>query len=98
MWTRVRFLTSKKMLIVIVQVSQESKPAWCYKLHNPLVDTDAYVDSSDVSLAVYLCTHGCLIYFCRGDFSFTTDIYDEFDVDGLAWESQTEVWFLWRVL
>ena len=28
----------------------------------PLVDTDAYVASSDVSLGEYLCTHVCLIY------------------------------------
>ena len=32
------------------------------KLHPPLVDTDAYVASSDVSLAGYICTHICLIY------------------------------------
>ena len=52
----------KKVLVVIVQVSQESKLACCNKLHNPLVDNDAYVISSDVSLAEYLCTHSCLIY------------------------------------
>ena len=28
----------------------------------PFVDTDAYVASSDVSLAEYFCTHVCLIY------------------------------------
>ena len=52
----------KEILVDVVQVSQESKLACCNKLHNPLVDNDAYVDSSDVSLAEYLCTHGCLIY------------------------------------
>ena len=30
--------------------------------HHPFVDADAYVASSDVSLAEYLCTHVCLIY------------------------------------
>ena len=29
MWTRVRFLTSKEILVVVVQISQESKLA-CY--------------------------------------------------------------------
>ena len=32
------------------------------KLHNPPFDTDAYVDSFDVSRAEYICTHVCLIY------------------------------------
>ena len=27
------------------------------KPHHPFVDTDAYVDRSDVSLAGYICTH-----------------------------------------
>ena len=32
----------------------------------PFVDNDAYVVSSDVSLAGYICTHVCLFYvFCR---------------------------------
>ena len=32
------------------------------KLNYPFVDTDAYVVSSDVSLAEYNCTHVYLIY------------------------------------
>ena len=61
MWTRVRHL--KELLAVLVQVSHLVK-SWLavVKLHPPLVDTDAYVASSDVSLAGYICTHVCLIY------------------------------------
>ena len=36
------------------------------------MDTDAHVDSSDVSLAEYLCTHGCLSMFLQRDFSLTS--------------------------
>ena len=43
--------TSKELLAVVVQ-----------DRHQPLVDNDAYVVSSDVSLAGYICTHVCLIY------------------------------------
>ena len=57
-----QYVTPKILLVVIVHVSQESKLACCNKLHTPFVDNDAYVDSSDVCLAKYLCTHGCLIY------------------------------------
>ena len=61
MWTRVRHLrrvtcsrSSGKLL------SQSWRAA--VKLHHPFVDTDAYVDRSDVSLAGYICTHVFLIY------------------------------------
>ena len=55
--------TSKELLAVVVQDS-----SWLatVKLHHPLVDNDAYVVRSDVSLAGYICTHVCLFYvFCR---------------------------------
>ena len=65
MRTRVCCATSKKVLIVVVQVSHDSMLACCNKLHNPLVDNDAYADSSDVSLAKYLCTHVCLFMFLQ---------------------------------
>ena len=35
------------------------------KPHHPFVDNDAYVVSSDVSLAGYICTHVFLFMFCR---------------------------------
>ena len=45
------------------RLATESKMACCSKNStNPLVDTDAYVASSDVSLDGYICTHICLIY------------------------------------
>ena len=55
--------TSKELLAVIVRDWPPSQ-SWlaAVKLHHPFVDTDAYVVSSDVSLAEYLCTHVCLIY------------------------------------
>ena len=65
MWTRVRHL--KELLAVIVQDSHRVK-AGLLQLNSttPFVDTDAYVVSSDVSLAGYICTHVCLFYvFCR---------------------------------
>ena len=56
MWTRVRHL--KKLLAVVVQDSHRVK-AGLLQLNPtiPFVDNDAYVDSSDVSLAGYICTH-----------------------------------------
>ena len=41
--------------------------SWLAALNStsPLVDTDAYVASSDVILAEYLCTHVCLITVFR---------------------------------
>ena len=99
MWTRVRFLTSNEVT-GSHSTGQPLSQSWlaAVKPHNPFVETDAYVVSSDVSLAEYLCTHGCLIYVYTGDFSLASVFCDEFDVDRLVWESQTEVWFLWRVL
>ena len=59
--------TSKELLAVVVQDSHRVK-AGLLQLNPtiPFVDNDAYVVSSDVSLAGYICTHVCLIYvFCR---------------------------------
>ena len=56
MWTRVRHL--KSYIAVVVQDSHRVK-AGLLQLNPtlPVVDNDAYVDSSDVSLAGYICTH-----------------------------------------
>ena len=61
MWTRVRHL--KELLAVVVQDSHRVK-AGLLQLNPtiPFVDNDAYLDSSDVSLAGYICTHVCLFY------------------------------------
>ena len=61
MWTRVRHL--KELLAVVVQDSHRVIAGLLQlKSTTPFVDTDAYVDSSNVSLAGYICTHVCLIY------------------------------------
>ena len=55
--------TSKELLVVIVQVSHWVKAGLQHSNSTaPFVDNDAYVDSSDVSLAGYICTHVCLFY------------------------------------
>ena len=56
----------KKLLAVVVQDSHRVK-AGLLQLNPiiPLVDNDAYVVSSDVSLAGYICTHVCLFYVYR---------------------------------
>ena len=61
MWARVHHL--KELLAVVVQVSHWVK-AGLLQLNptTPFVDNDAYVVSSDVSLARYNCTHVCLFY------------------------------------
>ena len=61
MWIRVRHI--KELLAVVVQDSHRIK-AGLLQLNSttPLVDTNAYVVSSDVSLVGYICTHVCLIY------------------------------------
>ena len=48
----------KSYIAVVVQDSwlAEVKP------HHPFVNNDAYVVSSDISLAGYICTHVCLFY------------------------------------
>ena len=59
--------TSKELLAVVVQDSHRVK-AGLLQLNPtiPFVDNDAYVVSSDVSLAGYICTHVCLFYvLCR---------------------------------
>ena len=55
--------TSKELLAVVVQDSHRVK-AGLLQLNSttPFVDNDAYVVSSDVSLAGYICTHLCLFY------------------------------------
>ena len=65
--------TSKELLAVVVQDSHRVK-AGLPQLNSttPFVDTDAYVDSSDVSLAGYICTHVCLFYVLQRDFSLTS--------------------------
>ena len=61
MWTRVRHL--KKLLAVVVQDSHRVKAGLLQSNPTiPFVDNDAYVDSSDVSLARYICTRVCLFY------------------------------------
>ena len=61
MWTRVRHL---KRVACSRSLGQPPSQSWlaAVKSHHPFVDNDAYVDSSDVSLAGYICTHVCLIY------------------------------------
>ena len=54
--------TSKELLAIVVQGSHSQSWLAAVKLHPPFVDTDAYVASSNVSLAGYICTHVCLIY------------------------------------
>ena len=71
MWTRVRHL--KELLAVVVQDSHRVK-AGLLQLNPtiPFVDNDAYVDSSDVSLAGYICTHVCLFMFLQRDFGLVS--------------------------
>ena len=54
--------TSKELLAVLVHGSNSQSWLVAVKLHHPFVDTDAYVASSDVSLARYICTHVFLTY------------------------------------
>ena len=55
--------TSKELLAVVVQDSHRVKAGLLQSNSTiPFVDNDAYVVSSDVSLAGYICTHDCLIY------------------------------------
>ena len=65
--------TSKELLAVVVQVSHRVK-AGLLQLNSTtlFVDADAYVDSSDVSLAEYFCTHVCLLYVLQRDFSLAS--------------------------
>ena len=63
----------KSCIAVVVQVSHRVK-AGLLQLNPtiPFVDNDAYVVSSDVSLAGYICTHVCLFYVLQRDFSLTS--------------------------
>ena len=58
--------TSKELLAVVVQDSHRVK-AGLLQLNSttPFVDADAYVDSSNVSLAEYLRTHVALFMFLQ---------------------------------
>ena len=61
MWTRVRHL---KRVTRSRSLGWPPSQSWlaAVKPHHPFVDNDAYVVSSDVSLAGYICTHVCLFY------------------------------------
>ena len=62
--------TSKELLAVVVQDSHRVKAGLLQSNSTtPFIDTDAYVASSDVSLAEYLCTHVCLIYVLQRETS-----------------------------
>ena len=63
----------RELLPVVVQDSHRVK-AGLLQLNSttPFVDTDAYVDSSDVSLAGYICTHVCLFYVLQRDVSLAS--------------------------
>ena len=53
----------KSYIAVVVQDSHRVKAGLLQSNSTiPFVDNDAYVDSSDVSLAGYICTNVCLIY------------------------------------
>ena len=65
--------TSKELLAVVVQVSHRVKAGLLQSNSTtPFTDTDAYVASSDVSLAGYICTHVCLIYVLQRDSSLAS--------------------------
>src|SRR4051812_36669072 len=71
MWSRVRHL--KRVTCSRSQDSHRVK-AGLLQLNSttPFVDTDAYVDSSNVSLVGYICTHVCLFMFLQRDFSIAS--------------------------
>src|SRR3954465_11802086 len=71
MWSRVRHL--KRVTCSRSQDSHRVK-AGLQQLNSttPFVDTDAYVVSSDVSLAGYICTHVCLFYVLQRDVSLAS--------------------------
>ena len=55
--------TSKELLAVVVQDSHRVKAGLLQSNPStPLVDNDACMIESDVSLAEYLCTHVAIIY------------------------------------
>ena len=75
--------TSKELLAVVVQDSHRVK-AGLLQLNSttPFVDTDAYVASSDVSLAEYLCTHVAIIYIFTEDAATPSDgFYVDVDIN-----------------
>ena len=75
--------TSKKLLAVVVQDSHRVK-AGLLQLNSttPFVDTDAYVASSDVSLAGYICTHVATIYIFTEDAATPSDgFYVDVDIN-----------------
>ena len=63
----------KELLAIVVQDSHRVKAGLLQSNSTiPFVDNDAYVDSSDVSLAGYICTHVCLFSVLQRDFSLTS--------------------------
>ena len=58
------YVVSPQEFLVVVEQDSHRVKARLLQLNSttPFVDTDAYVVSSDVSLAGYICTHVCLIY------------------------------------
>ena len=70
MWTRVRHLKR----FACRSSGQPLSQSWlaAVKLYHPLVDTNAYVVSSDVSLSGHICTHVCLFYVLQRDVSLAS--------------------------
>ena len=63
----------KSYIAVIVQDSHRVKAGLLQSNSTiPFVDNDAYVVSSDVSFAGYICTHVCLFYVLQKDFGLTS--------------------------
>ena len=58
------FVVSPQEFLVVVEHDSHRVKAGLLQLNSstPFVDNDAYVVSSDVSLAGYICTHVCLFY------------------------------------
>ena len=65
--------TPKELVEVVVQDSHGVKAGLLeFNSTTSFVDTDAYVVSSDVSLAGYICTHVCLFYVLQRDVSLAS--------------------------
>ena len=68
------FVVSPQKFLVVVEQDSHRVKAGLLQLNSttPLVVTDAYVVSSDVSLAGYICTHVCLFYVLQRDVSLAS--------------------------
>ena len=68
------FIVSQQKFLVVVEQDSHRVKAGLLQLTptTPFVDNDAYVVSSDVSLAGYICTHVCLFYVLQRDFSLAS--------------------------